>query len=48
MLSGLSWWLRGKDSACYVGDPDSIPGSGRCPGEENGNPLIFLPGESQG
>ena len=29
----------GKDSACSTGDPGSIPGSGRCPGEGNGNPL---------
>ena len=29
----------GKVSACNVGDPDSIPGSGRSPGERNGNPL---------
>ena len=29
----------GKASACNVGDPDSIPGSGRSPGEGNGNPL---------
>jgi len=28
-----------KVSACNVGDPGSIPGSGRCPGEGNGNPL---------
>ena len=28
-----------KESACNVGDPGSIPGSGRSPGEENGKPL---------
>ena len=28
-----------KKSACNVGDPGSIPGSGRLPGEGNGNPL---------
>ena len=27
------------ESACNVGDPASIPGSGRSPGEGNGNPL---------
>ena len=27
-----------KESACNVGDPGSIPGSGRSPGEGNGNP----------
>ena len=30
---------EGKESACNTGDPGSIPGSGRCPGEGNGNPL---------
>ena len=35
----LSWWLSGKGSDCQVGDLGSIPGSGRSPGEENGNPL---------
>ena len=29
----------GKSSACKAGDPDSIPGSGRSPGEGNGKPL---------
>ena len=29
----------GKDSTCSVGDPGSIPGSGRSLGERNGNPL---------
>ena len=28
-----------KDSACNVGDPDSIPGSRRSPREGNGNPF---------
>ena len=28
-----------KASACKAGDPSSIPGSGRSPGEGNGNPL---------
>ena len=31
----------GKASAYNVGDPDSIPGSGRSPGEGNGNPLQY-------
>ena len=31
--------LDGKASACNVGDPGSVPGSGRSPGEGNGNPL---------
>ena len=29
----------GKASACSAGDLGSIPGSGRSPGERNGNPL---------
>ena len=29
----------GKESVCNVGDPGLIPGSGRSPGEGNGNPL---------
>ena len=28
-------------STCNAGDPGSIPGSGRCPGERNGNPLQY-------
>ena len=31
----------GKSSACNAGDPGSIPGSGRSPGEGNGNPLQY-------
>ena len=30
-----------KESACNAGDPDSIPGSGRNPGEGNGYPLQY-------
>ena len=30
-----------KTSACNVGDLGSIPGSGRSPGEGNGNPLQY-------
>ena len=33
--------LVGKESACNVGDPGSIPGSGRSLGEGNGNPLQY-------
>ena len=29
----------GKASACNAGDPGSIPGPGKSPGEGNGNPL---------
>ena len=31
----------GKESACSVGDLGSIPGSGRPPGEGNGNTLQY-------
>ena len=30
-----------KESACNAGDPGLIPGSGRSPGEGNGNPLQY-------
>ena len=30
-----------KESACSAGDPVSIPGSGRSPGEGNSNPLQY-------
>ena len=30
-----------KESASNAGDPGSIPGSGRSPGEGNGNPLQY-------
>ena len=32
----------GKESACNVGDLDSIPGMGRAPGEGKGYPLQYL------
>ena len=31
---------NGKESACNVGDPRLIPGSGRSSGEGNGNPSV--------
>ena len=31
----------GKETACNAGDPSSIPGLGRSPGEGNGNPLQY-------
>ena len=30
-----------KESACSAGDPGSIPGLGRSPGEGNGDPLQY-------
>ena len=39
----INWGFPGdsdsKASACNAGDPGSIPGLGRSPGEGNGNPL---------
>ena len=40
-LSGLPRWLSGKESACSAEDSGSVPGSGRSPGEGNGNPLRY-------
>ena len=45
LLLHASWGFPGgsdsKDFACNVGEPGSIPGSGRSPGEGNGNPLQY-------
>ena len=41
---GPPQWLSGKESAYNAGDAGdvgSIPGSGRCPGGGNGNPLQY-------
>ena len=40
-MGGKCFWgsLASKESACISGDPGSIPGSGRSPGEEIGYPL---------
>ena len=40
-LNGLPRWLRGKESACNVGDLDLMVGSGRFPREGNGNLLQY-------
>ena len=31
----------GQESACNAGDPDLIPGSGRSPAGQHGNPLQY-------
>ena len=36
-----SRWLRGKESTCNTGDAGSIPGWGRSPEGEDGNPLQY-------
>ena len=38
---GFPGSLDGKESASNAGDPSSIPGSGRSPGEGHGNPLQY-------
>ena len=38
---GFSGGSDGKESACNAGDPGSIPGLGRSPGEGKGNPLQY-------
>ena len=37
----LPSWEVGKESTCNAGDPGSIPGWERSPGEGNGNPLQY-------
>ena len=39
---GFPGCSEGKASACNAGDLGSMPGSGRSPGEGNGNPLHTL------
>ena len=41
MSMGFRGGSDGKESACNVGDPSSIPGSGRSLGEGNGNLLQY-------
>ena len=41
MIAGLPWWLSGKHLPANTGDTSSIPGSGRSPGEGNGNPVQY-------
>ena len=38
---GFPGGSEGKASARNAGDPGSIPGLERCPGEGNGNPLQY-------
>ena len=41
LILGFPHSSVGKESACNAGDPGLIPGSGRSPGEGNGNPLQY-------
>ena len=38
---GLPRWFSGKEFTSSAGDPGLTPGSGRSPGEGNGNPLQY-------
>ena len=38
---GLPWWLVVKNPCANTGDMGSISGSGRSPGEGNGNSLQY-------
>ena len=38
---GLPWCSDSKEPVCNAGDPGSIPGLGRPPGEEYGNLLQY-------
>ena len=40
-LSGSSHNSVSKESACNAEDLGSVPGSGKSPGEANGNPLQY-------
>ena len=41
LIRGFPGGSEGKASACNAGDLGPIPGSGRSPGEGNGNPLQY-------
>ena len=41
LIAGLPWWLSHKEPTCNAGGLGSIPGSGRSPGEGNGNLLQY-------
>ena len=42
MMTDVNWFSVGKESVCNAGDLDSIHGSGRSPGEKNGNPPKYF------
>ena len=46
LMMGFPGGSDGKESTCNVGDLGSIPGLGRSPGGEHGNPLQYSSGES--
>jgi len=45
LFEGVPWWLSSKESSSNAGDTGvtgSIPGSGRSPGGEHGNPCQYF------
>ena len=40
-IPGFLMAKKEKETACNVGDPGSIPGLGKSPGEGHGNPLQY-------
>ena len=48
LYTGIPSGSAGKESACSTGDLGLSPGSGRSPGEGNGNHSSILPAEFQG
>ena len=48
LVMGFPGGSDGKASAYNAGDLGLIPGSGRSPGEGNGNTPVFMPGKSHG
>ena len=41
LILGFPGGSDSKESACNTGDPGSIPGLRRSPGEQNGNPFQY-------
>jgi len=41
LISRLPWWFSSEESTCNAGDMGLTLGSGRSPGEGNGNPLQY-------
>ena len=41
LIMGICGGSAGRESTCNAGDPSSIPGSGRFPGEGKGYPLQY-------
>ena len=49
IISGLPWWLSGKESACQCRKPRVSPWVGKIPSRSNWQRIpVFLPGKSHG